>query len=149
MAMIKGYKHTKEAIEKIRAASTGRRKSEDELKKMRGENNPNWGGDTPKTKGAIHKRIEKILGKPSFCEICKCTTKKMYEWSNKHHTYLLKLDDWQRLCCSCHRKYDLEKFGPTEKQVQRWKSMIGVKRKPHTEETKRKMSISAKLRINV
>lgn len=55
---------------------------------------------------AIHCRIEKLLGKPRYCEICKRTDRKVYDWSNKDHKYSLKKEDWQRLCRSCHIKYD-------------------------------------------
>ena len=36
----------------------------------------------------------------------KKTDEKKYEWSNKDHKYSLKREDWQRLCTSCHIKYD-------------------------------------------
>lgn len=159
----KGFKHSKETIEKIRAASTGRKKSEDERRKISAAN---YKGDNLETRSAIHKRVEQMYGKPRYCEICKRTDKKMYEWSNKDHTYIMPIrkEDWQRLCCSCHRKYDFKKFGPSEKQKNLWVSMVGRKTRPHTEETKlkigkgnrgkvisdetrRKMSISAKSRI--
>jgi len=56
----------------------------------------------------IHRLIEKRCGKPNYCEHCKCSEKKKYEWSNKNHKYSLKKEDWQRLCPSCHRKYDIK-----------------------------------------
>ena len=50
--------------------------------------------------------INKILGKPNYCEHCKCTDKRRYDWSNKTHIYNLIPKNWQRLCRSCHIKYD-------------------------------------------
>ena len=66
-----------------------------------------WKGDLA-GKGAMHRWIEKTFGKPSYCEICKKTDKKKYEWANKYHTYLRKAEDYFRACSSCHRKYDIE-----------------------------------------
>lgn len=57
-------------------------------------------------KVAKHYWIVRKLGKRSFCEMCKRTDKKNYDWSNKDHKYRQRIDDWQRLCRSCHRKYD-------------------------------------------
>ncbi len=72
-----------------------------------GENNGMWVGDNGGIL-TIHRRIEKLLGRPSYCEICKKTDKKKYEWSNKDHKYSLRKEDWQRLCTSCHTKFDIE-----------------------------------------
>lgn len=60
--------------------------------------------------GMIHGRVKNKYGEPSYCEICKRTDKKKYEWSNKKHDYKLPInrDDWQRLCTSCHLKYDIK-----------------------------------------
>jgi hypothetical protein len=71
-----------------------------------GDKNGNWKGDDVGYSG-IHFRIKKRLGEPRYCEVCKKTNKKKYEWSNKDHKYSLKVNDWQRLCSSCHKKYDL------------------------------------------
>ena len=57
----------------------------------------------------LHRRIEKNLGKPRFCEHCKSTDKKVYDWSNKDHKYKEDLSNWQRLCRGCHLKYDYKK----------------------------------------
>jgi predicted Fe-S protein YdhL (DUF1289 family) len=55
---------------------------------------------------AIHVRIKTKYGKPKYCEHCKRTDKKIYEWSNKDHQYKLGKEWWQRLCRDCHAKYD-------------------------------------------
>ena len=57
---------------------------------------------------SIHTKITKNYGTPKYCEICKSTNKKIYDWSNKDHKYSLKRKDWQRLCRSCHIKYDIK-----------------------------------------
>lgn len=90
-----GYKHTKEAKMKIGKASIGKQEKSRAWKESVG-------------KIAIHRRIEVRYGKQNYCEICKRTDKKKYEWSNKDHKYSLKKEDWQRVCVSCHRKYDIE-----------------------------------------
>lgn len=55
---------------------------------------------------AIHSWIKRKLGNPMKCDICGSTSKKRYDWSNKDHKYSRNKDDWQRLCVSCHRKFD-------------------------------------------
>jgi len=55
-----------------------------------------------------HAWIERKLGKPNYCEICKRTNKKLYDWSNKDHKYKRVLKYWQRLCRGCHMKYDIQ-----------------------------------------
>ncbi len=60
---------------------------------------------------AKHKSVVTRLGKPNYCEHCKSTKKKLYHWSNVSGKYLRDLSDWQRLCVSCHSKYDISKRG--------------------------------------
>lgn len=55
---------------------------------------------------AKHIRIANKFGRPNYCEICKRTDKKLYEWANKDHRYSNKKEDWMRLCRGCHMKYD-------------------------------------------
>ena len=74
---------------------------------QRGEKGNGWKGDMTKP-SAMHIWVESILGKPRKCEHCGSTTAKKYEWSNKEHTYLRKLEDYQRLCTRCHRLWDIE-----------------------------------------
>ena len=61
----------------------------------------------PKTYNAIHVWVRKEFGKPKHCEYCKSTDAKRYEWANITGKYLLKRSDWARLCCRCHRRFDL------------------------------------------
>jgi hypothetical protein len=58
--------------------------------------------------GGVHNRIRNKLGNPRYCEICKKSnlSLRQYHWSNKNHKYSLRVEDWQRVCASCHKKYD-------------------------------------------
>lgn len=73
---------------------------------MSGEKHPMWKGNFA-GKIAKHARIERLKGKPNKCENCKTTKAKKYDWANVDHKYSRKIDDYVRLCRSCHRKYDI------------------------------------------
>lgn len=85
----------------------GKKLSEETKIKLRNENSGKWKGDDASI-GAIHTWIIRKFGQPKYCEICKSTTSKRYDWSNKNHKYSRKKEDWQRVCKKCHYKYDLE-----------------------------------------
>lgn len=72
---------------------------------FRNENHFAWKGDNAGYT-SLHMWIKSILGKPNYCEFCKSTEKKRYEWANKSGKYNRDLSDWLRLCKSCHVKYD-------------------------------------------
>jgi len=55
---------------------------------------------------SLHYWIKAIKGKPRKCEHCGTTTAKAYHWANTDHKYSKKPEDYMRLCCSCHLKYD-------------------------------------------
>lgn len=55
---------------------------------------------------AIHDWVKSRKGFPKKCEMCGSTTKKTYDWANKDHKYLRKLEDYMCLCRGCHREYD-------------------------------------------
>lgn len=70
-----------------------------------GERNPNWLGDKASYFG-MHKRLRKIKGKPSHCENCGITDPhKKYQWANISGNFG-DMDDYKRLCISCHAKFD-------------------------------------------
>ncbi|MDO8623208.1 MAG: hypothetical protein Q7R52_03085 [archaeon] len=70
------------------------------------DKNPMWKGDDVGYSG-VHNWIFKKKGKPNICENCgENDVNKNYEWSNKSGQYKRRLDDWQRLCVPCHRRYD-------------------------------------------
>lgn len=72
---------------------------------QKGEKNSTWVGDQVGYKAA-HQRVYRARGRPKKCEHCQTTDdSKNYEWANvsgKHHD----VNDYIRLCRSCHCKYD-------------------------------------------
>jgi hypothetical protein len=66
-----------------------------------------WKGDKVKYR-ALHQWVEKALGKPNLCQNCKNVFigRNKINWANKSHKYLRNINDWIRLCVSCHKKYD-------------------------------------------
>ncbi|MDD2657841.1 MAG: hypothetical protein PHD04_04265 [Candidatus Pacebacteria bacterium] len=57
----------------------------------------------------LHMKMQKKLGKPSKCDMCKTTKDGAgYEWANKDHKYSEEPKDWMRVCKKCHEKYDAE-----------------------------------------
>jgi len=69
-----------------------------------------WKGDTA-SYSAFHKRLYKARGRPSLCEDCGSTTAKRFEWANMSGNYH-DLNDYKRLCTSCHRYHDGHSRGP-------------------------------------
>lgn len=69
-----------------------------------GENNPNWKGDEAGY-DALHRWVERKLGKPNKCSHCE-KTNCVLDWANIDHTYKRNTEDWLRLCRPCHRKRD-------------------------------------------
>lgn len=77
-------------------------------KELVGDLNSNWKGDKVGYQG-LHNWVIRWLGKPTKCEQCKKNglTGRQIHWANIDHEYRRDLDDWVRLCCSCHKLYDL------------------------------------------
>lgn len=69
------------------------------------EKSPTWKGTDAKY-ATIHQWVARKLGKPKICSHCFSLDKKKYEWANISGLYLRDLDDWIRLCTSCHFKFD-------------------------------------------
>lgn len=90
----------------------------------KGSKNPAWVGNKIQYFG-VHTWIKRHFGNPQYCEHCKRTNKKKYEWANINHRYRRVKKDYLRLCVSCHRKYDIEKNGYYEK----WKASINKNKK--------------------
>lgn len=61
----------------------------------------------PVSYGGIHSFVRRYYGVPKVCENCGKTEDKKFEWANVSGKYILDKSDWIRLCCSCHRKFDL------------------------------------------
>lgn len=58
----------------------------------------------------VHKWIKKQKGEPNKCEKCGYYNESnlKVQWANKSQHYLYDINDWLRLCVSCHQKYDIE-----------------------------------------
>lgn len=56
----------------------------------------------------VHTWVRRTLGAPTKCEHCgkDGLTGRFIQWSNKDNMYRYNVEDWQRLCGFCHRKYD-------------------------------------------
>lgn len=70
------------------------------------------GADSPYWKGenagyvAKHNWVRNIKGTPRKCVHCGSEDKKAYDWANVSGLYKRDLDDYIRLCRSCHVKMD-------------------------------------------
>src|SRR3990167_7513980 len=115
----------------------------------KGENHYNWKGDKVGYSG-LHYWVNRCLGKPEKCYNCKTITAKRYEWANKGHKYKRTLDNWLRLCSTCHKRYDgisdetRKKMSDAKKgkhilDETRRKISEGHKGMHHTEQTKKKI----------
>lgn len=74
-----------------------------------GDKNSSWRGDEA-TYAAYHKRVEAARGKPNRCE--RCGTKRKCEWANLTGDYA-DVNDYERICRSCHRKMDNQRRAET------------------------------------
>ena len=73
-----------------------------------GKNHPNWKGNNA-SYSAFHQRLHKIKGLPKKCEICGLNNKnRMYHWANLTGKFE-NIDDYKRMCVSCHRKFDFSR----------------------------------------
>lgn len=77
-----------------------------------GANNDSWKGDDA-TYSAFHFRVEAVRGKPSCCTSCNKTTGR-FEWANLTGRYE-DVNDYVRLCVSCHRRFDAKRRTMTGK----------------------------------
>ena len=75
----KGKSPSQKTRNKISKKLKGRKKPIGFSKKISGINNYGWKGDLA-TYETIHDWIRRKLGKLSYCEHCKRTDKKKYEW---------------------------------------------------------------------
>jgi len=89
----KGYKQTKKHIE---AQVLGRKSEKSSL----------WKGDDAKY-SAIHRWVRKWTKEPKECQICGKKNIRL-ELANIDHKYKRILDNYVRMCCFCHSKYDKE-----------------------------------------
>ena len=73
----------------------------------RDEENCNWKGDRAGY-GSIHFWVVRRKGKPLKCEVCWNDELKsrQYHWANIDHKYNRVLEDFLRMCATCHKFYD-------------------------------------------
>ena len=73
-----------------------------------GKENPNWKDEV--TYAGIHAWVKRYKGQPTTCEKCGKTglKGKRAHWANIDHLYKRVLDDYIRMCVSCHQLYDFE-----------------------------------------
>jgi len=70
-----------------------------------GPKNHMWKGDAASYK-AFHHRMTSRFGQPQECSVCGTTdASRAYDWANLSGDYA-DLDDYARMCRSCHWKYD-------------------------------------------
>ncbi len=119
-----GRKASEETRKKMRLARLGRKVSEETKNKLRGlkrtaetklkisqaqseDKGFQWKGDKAGV-SAMHTWVIKWKGRPRKCEMCGTDKAKKYEWANVDHSYLRVLEDYMRMCTSCHIRYDIE-----------------------------------------
>lgn len=66
-----------------------------------------WKGDDVSYVG-LHQWVARNKGRPRRCEVCGTTSAKKYEWANIDHRHRRVLEDFIRMCTSCHRNYDIK-----------------------------------------
>lgn len=77
-----------------------------------GADNHMWRGDDAGYQ-ALHLRVEAARGKPSYCSKCESSDPATrYEWANLTGNYQ-DVDDYDRMCVSCHRIYDAARRAAT------------------------------------
>lgn len=76
------------------------------IPEISGANHPSWKGDKVGYT-ALHSWINRTYGKPNVCQKCQIVSAKRFHWANKSGKYLRNIEDWIRLCVSCHKNYDL------------------------------------------
>lgn len=113
----KGIPQSKEAKRKVKEKLKGRMAWNKGLKRYwdsptefkKGENLSEkhwlWKGENASYR-SIHHWVDNHFGKPQECNQCGKTSGR-FNWSNKDHKYRRNLDDYIRLCVSCHRKKDI------------------------------------------
>ena len=84
-----------------------------------GKNHPLWKGDEVGY-SSLHKWVTRHKGSPKFCEGCGDESKERYEWANISGKYERDLEDFIRLCKSCHFKYDGRIFPPNLPRPHSW-----------------------------
>lgn len=100
-----GYRERQSIAQKKRFEWDTPKNKGKKMPEITGENNYLWKGEAVGIKN-LHHWVKRHKGKPSLCEHCGTTIAKAYDWANIDHKYRRRLEDFIRLCRSCHRKYD-------------------------------------------
>lgn len=103
---------TEQEKKEISLRQIGKKASEETKTKMRisakkGKFSSSWKGDDVSYIG-LHEWVYRTLGKPNKCENCqkdKLSGHKIH-WANISKEYKRNINDWIRLCVSCHWKFD-------------------------------------------
>lgn len=106
-------RHLSESLKGRKPSSTAWKKGYQAPKEVRlkaadankGEKNIHWKGDNVGYH-ALHDWVRRYKGTPNKCSNCGTTKAKRYEWANISGKYKRKIDDWIRLCRSCHVRQD-------------------------------------------
>ena len=99
----RNYFHSEETRRKISNAHKGIKHNIETKIKLSISHTKNWNGINY---GARHKRIDKKLGVPRYCEFCKTTNSRFFDWANVSGEYREDTTDWKRLCRKCHLRWD-------------------------------------------
>jgi len=110
----KGIKRTWESSGDFKKGNVPWNKGKD-WKEMQMENSPRWKG-LEASLVAKHAWVVRRLGQPKKCVFCGLDDEeRMYHWSNISGKYLRDVNDYQRLCVPCHKRYDLDKIKSKKK----------------------------------
>lgn len=127
---LKGHKPSEESKQKNREWHLGKRSwnKGKHPKYLQECNHPQWKGNGVGY-GALHDWVKRHKGITHICEHCGkyVENTKYIHWANTNHKYRRVLEDYIRLCISCHRKYDAKHndykggiYGNQNKQIQRY-----------------------------
>jgi hypothetical protein len=79
-----------------------------------------WVGDNVTYTGC-HNRVQAARGRPNMCSRCNTTDPSLrYEWANLTGHYS-NVDDYARMCVSCHRRFDAERRAATGGRTSEWR----------------------------
>lgn len=118
----KSFRHTPEQLSKLRAWTSTHKPTtawekghtpwnkHKRIFQTKGNRNGMWKGNQV-SYSALHHWIKRELGQPTKCEHCGKDgfNTRQIEWANKSRQYKRDLDDWLRLCKSCHKFYDMKR----------------------------------------
>ena len=112
---LKGYKQTKEQIQKRVLKKLGVKHTQEAILRIsdgrkgkgKGIRNGNWKGIDVGYR-SIHSWIERTYGRPTTCEHCQTGNLTGHEihWASRTKKYVRDREQWLRLCAKCHGEFD-------------------------------------------